>query len=56
VVEQSEVAVKLKIKRERVIAACKELLDRLPVQDIDIEEVPIEEIIRKIFAREAPAG
>ena len=53
VVEQHELAVKLKVKRERVITACKELLDRLPVQDIDIEEVPIEEIIRKIFAREA---
>jgi ABC-2 type transport system ATP-binding protein len=53
VVEENELAVKLKIKRERVITACKELLDRLPVQDIDIEEVPIEEIIRKIFARES---
>jgi ABC-2 type transport system ATP-binding protein len=52
VIEQSEVALKLKVKRERVIAVCKELLDRLPVQDIDIQEVPIEEIIRKIFARE----
>jgi ABC-2 type transport system ATP-binding protein len=53
VVEQNEVVVKFKIKRERVITACKELLDRLPVQDIDIEEVPIEEIIRKIFARDS---
>jgi ABC-2 type transport system ATP-binding protein len=51
-VEQNELAVKFKVKRDRVIVVCKELLDRLPVQDIDIEEVPIEEIIRKIFARE----
>jgi ABC-2 type transport system ATP-binding protein len=51
-IEQNDLAVKLKVKRERVITTCKELLDRLPVQDIDIEEVPIEEIIRKIFARE----
>lgn len=51
VVERSDLALKLKVKRERVISACKELLDTLPVQDIDIQEVPIEEIIRKIFAR-----
>jgi ABC-2 type transport system ATP-binding protein len=52
VVENSAVSLKLKVKRDRVIAVCKELLDRLTVQDIDIQEVPIEEIIRKIFARQ----
>ena len=51
VVERSDLALKLKVKRDHVITACKELLDTLPVQDIDIQEVPIEEIIRKIFAR-----
>ena len=51
VVAKTELSLKLKVKRERVIATCKELLDQLPVQDIDIQEVPIEEIIRKIFAR-----
>ena len=51
VVAKTELSIKLRVKRERVIATCKELLDRLPVQDIDIQEVPIEEIIRKIFAR-----
>ncbi len=51
VVEKGALTLKLKVKRDRVIAACKELLDTLPVQDIDIQEVPIEEIIRKIFAR-----
>ena len=43
--------VKLKVKRDRVIAVCKALLDELPVTDIDIQEVPIEDIIRQIFAR-----
>lgn len=52
VVEQSELSLKIKVKRDRVIAVCKELLDTLNVQDIDIQEVPIEDIIRKIFARE----
>ncbi len=52
VVEQGSAVVRLKVKRAQVIAACKELLDTLPVADIDIEEVPIEEVIRQIFARE----
>ena len=43
--------IQLKIKRDRVIPACKSLLDELPVTDIDIQEVPIEEVIRRIFAR-----
>jgi ABC-2 type transport system ATP-binding protein len=43
--------IQLKVKRERVIPVCKALLDDLPVDDIDIQEVPIEEIIRQIFAR-----
>jgi ABC-type uncharacterized transport system ATPase subunit len=36
---------------DRVIPVCKALLDELPVRDIDIEEVPIEDVIRQIFAR-----
>src|SRR6266545_684952 len=51
VVEHSEAAIKLKVKRDRVIPVCKSLLDDLPVTDIDIQEVPIEDIIRQIFAR-----
>ncbi|MCD6049306.1 MAG: ybhF 3 [Verrucomicrobia bacterium] len=51
IVEKTVTSVKLKVKRDRVIAACKGLLDALPVRDIDIEEVPIEDIIRNLFAR-----
>ena len=51
VMEKGELTLKLKVKRDRVISACKELLDTLPVKDIDIQEVPIEDIIRQIFAR-----
>jgi len=50
VVERNQGSVQLKVKRERVIAVCKALLDELPVSDIDIQEVPIEEVIRRIFA------
>jgi ABC-2 type transport system ATP-binding protein len=51
IVEQSPGRIRLKVKRDRVIAVCKALLDELPVSDIDIEEVPIEEVIRRIFSR-----
>jgi len=49
--EKTTNRIQLKVKRERVIPVCKALLDDLPVDDIDIQEVPIEEIIRQIFAR-----
>ena len=51
VMERHSGSIKLKIKRDRVIQACKVLLDELPVNDIDIQDVPIEEVIRQIFAR-----
>ncbi|MBI2929008.1 MAG: ATP-binding cassette domain-containing protein [Verrucomicrobia bacterium] len=51
VVEHTAASIKLKVKRDRVISVCKALLDELPVSDIDIQEVPIEDIIRQIFAR-----
>ncbi|MGP8198708.1 MAG: ATP-binding cassette domain-containing protein [Limisphaerales bacterium] len=49
--QQSPNRIQLKIKRDQVIPVCKRLLDELPVDDIDIQEVPIEEVIRQIFAR-----
>jgi ABC-2 type transport system ATP-binding protein len=51
IVAQSPGSIQLKVKRDRVIPVCKALLDELPVSDIDIQEVPIEEVIRRIFAR-----
>jgi ABC-2 type transport system ATP-binding protein len=51
VIQQSPNRIQFKVKRDRVIATCKHLLDELPVEDIDIKEVPIEDVIRQIFAR-----
>src|ERR1051326_662422 len=51
IVEKNPGTIQLKVKRDRVIPVCKALLDELPVSDIDIQEVPIEEVIRRIFAR-----
>jgi len=52
ILEKTPTSVRLKVKRDRVIPVCKALLDELPVSDIDIQEVPIEEVIRRIFARD----
>jgi ABC-2 type transport system ATP-binding protein len=51
VVEKTPSAITFKVKRDRVIPTCKTLLDEMPVTDIDIQEVPIEDVIRQIFAR-----
>jgi ABC-2 type transport system ATP-binding protein len=51
VTEQTSTGITLKVKRDRVIAVCKSLLDELPVTDIDIQEVPIEDVIRTIFSK-----
>ena len=51
VLEKDSASIKLKVKRDRAIVVCKALLDKLPVIDIDIQEVPIEDVIRQIFAR-----
>jgi ABC-2 type transport system ATP-binding protein len=56
VLEKTPGRIRLKVKRDRVIAVCKALLDELPVSDIDIQEVPIEEVIRRIFARQELLG
>lgn len=51
VIESNPGNLRLKVKRDRVIPTCKALLDELPVLDIDIQEVPIEDIIRQLFQR-----
>ena len=56
IVNKAPGSIQLKVPRDRVIPTCKALLDELPVSDIDIQEVPIEDIIRQIFARETDFG
>ena len=40
-----------RIKRDRVIPPAKRCWTNCPCSDIDIQEVPIEEVIRRIFDR-----
>ncbi len=51
VVELEAARVQLKVPRNQLVPACKQLLDQLPVTDINIEETPIEDIIGEAFQR-----
>lgn len=51
VLENAAGCVRLRLKRDQVVPACKRLLEEFPVQDLDIEEVPIEDVIRRLFTR-----
>jgi ABC-2 type transport system ATP-binding protein len=42
----------LSVRRATAAVAAAELLQKLPVADLTIEEVPIEEIVRKVFSGE----
>ena len=49
VIQLEDARVQLKVPRNQVIPSCKQLLDQLPVTDIDIKETPIEDVIGKAF-------
>lgn len=51
VIQLEAARVRLKVPRNQVIPSCKQLLDQLPVTDIDIKETPIEDVIGKAFQR-----
>ena len=62
VMEKSAKEVRLKIPRERIVAASRDLIAALEVDDFTVEDVPIEDIIREVFSsrqnevRKAAAG
>ncbi|MFQ3598168.1 MAG: ATP-binding cassette domain-containing protein [Chloroherpetonaceae bacterium] len=53
VVERFEgLSAKLRVPRQRISKTSADILSRFAVQDLTIEEVPIEDIIRTLFSRE----
>jgi ABC-2 type transport system ATP-binding protein len=52
VLEKSPSQVRLKVPRERIVAASRELIAALEVDDFTVEDVPIEDIIRVVFAEQ----
>src|SRR5438270_13540032 len=49
VVEQTPVSVQLKVARAKVTETCRKLLDACNVSDINVQELPVEEVIRQLF-------
>jgi ABC-2 type transport system ATP-binding protein len=49
VTEQTPVSVQLKVPRARVTETCRQLLEACDVIDINVQEVPVEEVIRQLF-------
>ena len=50
VLEHNPDRIRLKVPRAEVISVCKILLERLPVNDIAIKDISVEDVIRNIFA------
>ena len=53
VLEQSPNQVRLKIPRDRIVAASRDLISALEVDDFTVEDVPIEDIVREVFSTHA---
>jgi ABC-2 type transport system ATP-binding protein len=49
VLEQTPVSVQLKIPRATVTETCRQLLEACDVSDINVQEMPVEEVIRQLF-------
>jgi ABC-2 type transport system ATP-binding protein len=49
VIEQTPVSIQLKVPRARVTETCRQLLGACHVSDINVQEVPVEEVIRQLF-------
>nr|MBA2743705.1 ATP-binding cassette domain-containing protein [Chthoniobacterales bacterium] len=61
VIERAAMSVQLKVPRAKVTETCRELLARCNVVDINVQELPVEEVIRQLFGErttlnEAAAG
>jgi ABC-2 type transport system ATP-binding protein len=49
VVQQTPVSVQLKVPRAKVTETCRRVLDSCAVIDINVQELPVEEVIRQLF-------
>jgi viologen exporter family transport system ATP-binding protein len=49
ITEQTPVSVQLKVPRAKVTETCRRLLEACDVSDINVQEVPVEDVIRQLF-------
>jgi len=52
IMSQEDGALQLRVPRTQVAPICRDLFARHPIEDIAIEEVPIEDIVREIFSKQ----
>jgi len=55
VVEQTPQTVVLKVPRTKVTETCRQLLGNYNVTDINVQELPVEEVIRQLFGEQKAA-
>ena len=55
VIEQTPVSVQLKVPRAKVTETCRQLLEACNVNDINVQELPVEEVIRQLFGEQRRA-
>src|SRR5256712_12570673 len=51
VIQQTPVSVQLKVPRAKVTETCRKLLEACNVSDINVQELPVEEVIRQLFGQ-----
>jgi len=56
VVQRSDRSIKLRVLRARVTDVARDLLAACRVQDISVEDPPVEDVIRQLFAEQAKAS
>jgi ABC-2 type transport system ATP-binding protein len=56
VVEQTPLSVQLKVPRAHVTETSRKLLDACAVTDINVQEVPVEDVIRQLFGERSGAN
>ena len=49
VIEQTPMSIQLKVPRAKVTETTREVLQACDVSDINVQEVPVEEVIRQLF-------
>ncbi|HMJ89987.1 MAG TPA: ATP-binding cassette domain-containing protein, partial [Candidatus Acidoferrum sp.] len=49
VIEQTPASVQLKVARAKVTETCRQLLENCQVTDINVQELPVEDVIRQLF-------
>ena len=51
VLQQTPVSVQIKVPRAKVTETCREVLEECAVLDINVQELPVEEVIRQLFGQ-----